>query len=144
MCFCLRSSSVLRTERMPTRAPGVVDLLPATAGDGFVNKTLSSWGGKVGHMQDSIISFADSLCYLFPDMNSYSCPSIPHQPLKRHCTCALPHTLELTYICLLTQVLKLGDTYHMFASAMANNCTLAQFSTNSMSIHAIASSPRYR
>ena len=32
----------------------------------------------------------------------------------------------------------------MFASAMANNCTLAEFSTNSMSIHATASSPRYR
>lgn len=38
-------------------------------------------------------------------------------------------------------VVKVGETYHMWLSAMANNCTLREFSTNSLSAHASAATP---
>jgi len=39
------------------------------------------------------------------------------------------------------QVIKAGSGYHMFASAMAENCSLTNFATNSMSIRATAAAP---
>lgn len=38
-------------------------------------------------------------------------------------------------------MIKLGATYHMFASAITGNCSLKQFSTNSMSVRATSASP---
>jgi len=37
--------------------------------------------------------------------------------------------------------IKIGDTWHMFASAMSHKCPLKNFATNSMSIHATSKSP---
>lgn len=39
------------------------------------------------------------------------------------------------------KVIKVGASYHMFASAMAGNCSLMDFKTNSMSVRATAATP---
>ena len=37
--------------------------------------------------------------------------------------------------------IKIGQEWHMFASAMSHNCPLSEFATNSLSIHAISENP---
>ena len=37
--------------------------------------------------------------------------------------------------------IKIGQEWHMFVSAMSHNCSLSDFSTNSLSIHAISENP---
>ena len=39
------------------------------------------------------------------------------------------------------KAIKIGDSWHMFASGMSHNCSLPNFATNSMSIHATSKTP---
>ena len=39
------------------------------------------------------------------------------------------------------KAIKIGNKWHMYASGMSHNCTLSNFATNSMSIHATSATP---